>query len=157
RILVSLAISSNVRISSRRSHSSPSAGMQYVHRKLHLSVTEIRTEPIRRPQPSTSGSTLLAYPCSAAFILRKPHRRSEWRYTWQTAGGRQEMGTTTAAPGLRRRAPAATTSDPDRRVRTCEGAYGRPRLVRRESARDGSPRASRRHRNLGRHLRPSQG
>src|SRR5919201_436671 len=58
KIRVSRAISSKLRISSRRNHSSPSAGMQYVQRKLHLSVTEIRTEPICLPQPSTSGSPL---------------------------------------------------------------------------------------------------
>ena len=53
----SRAISSKLRISSRRSHSRPSAGMQYVQRKLHLSVTETRTLSIRRPHESLSSST----------------------------------------------------------------------------------------------------
>src|SRR3954467_12780644 len=40
----------------RRSHGSPSAGMQYWQRKLHRSVTETRTSRMGRPWPSRSGS-----------------------------------------------------------------------------------------------------
>src|SRR3954471_21261858 len=63
----SRAVSSNVSTSSRGSHCSPSAGMQYVQRKLHLSVTEMRTLSICRPQLSTSGSTRPGYPRSRAL------------------------------------------------------------------------------------------
>src|SRR5207253_3546996 len=52
----SRAISSNRRISSRGSHWSPSAGMQYVQRKLHRSVTEIRRSSATLPKESTRGS-----------------------------------------------------------------------------------------------------
>ena len=55
----SRSISSKVRIASRSSHGSPSAGMQYWQRKLQRSVTETRRSWISRPWPSTSGSTLL--------------------------------------------------------------------------------------------------
>jgi hypothetical protein len=50
------AISSNVKIASRSSHGSPSAGMQYWQRKLQRSVTETRRSRICRPCPSRSGS-----------------------------------------------------------------------------------------------------
>src|SRR5437868_12656573 len=50
------SISSNVSTADRSSHGSPSAGMQYWQRKLQRSVTEMRTSPIGRPCPSTSGS-----------------------------------------------------------------------------------------------------
>ena len=56
RIPTSRVISSKESTWSRPSHSRPSAGMQYVQRKLHLSVTDTRTDLISRPQPSTSGS-----------------------------------------------------------------------------------------------------
>ena len=48
------AVSSKVRISSRASHSMPSSGMQYVHRKLQRSVTEMRRSRWTRPKLSTS-------------------------------------------------------------------------------------------------------
>src|SRR5438105_12102517 len=48
-------ISSNVSTSLLGSHGSPSAGMQYVQRKLHLSVTEMRRSSAIRPNVSTSG------------------------------------------------------------------------------------------------------
>src|SRR5262249_27103014 len=47
--------SSNVSSSSLGSHWRPSAGMQYVHRKLHRSVTEIRRSSAIRPKVSRSG------------------------------------------------------------------------------------------------------
>ena len=43
------SISSKVRTSERSSHTNPSAGMQYVQRKLHRSVTEMRTSRTVRP------------------------------------------------------------------------------------------------------------
>src|SRR4051794_15393735 len=54
--VTSRTISSKLRTSSRSSHGSPSAGMQYWQRKLQRSVTETRTSEIRRPWPSISGS-----------------------------------------------------------------------------------------------------
>src|SRR5665811_2571028 len=50
-------ISSKLRISSRSSQGSPSAGMQYWQRKLQRSVTETRRSDIRRPWPSRRGSS----------------------------------------------------------------------------------------------------
>ena len=50
------SISSKVRRSSRVSQSSPSAGMQYVQRKLQRSVTEMRRSRWTRPKPSISGT-----------------------------------------------------------------------------------------------------
>ena len=47
--------SSNVRISLFGSQASPSAGMQYVQRKLQRSVTETRRSSAIRPNESTSG------------------------------------------------------------------------------------------------------
>src|SRR3954447_14735416 len=49
-------ISSNESTSARSSHGRPSVGMQYWQRKLQRSVTEIRTSPMGRPWPSTSGA-----------------------------------------------------------------------------------------------------
>ncbi len=46
------SISSNVSTSLRGSHCIPSSGMQYVQRKLHRSVTEIRRSRIVRPNGS---------------------------------------------------------------------------------------------------------
>ena len=50
------SISSKVSRSSRGSQSSPSAGMQYVQRKLHRSVTEMRKSRCTRPKPSISST-----------------------------------------------------------------------------------------------------
>jgi len=50
-----------------------------VQRKLHLSVTEILSEAIRRSQPSTSGSMSGAYPRFALLSLRDIRRMSEQR------------------------------------------------------------------------------
>jgi len=47
--------SSKLRISCFGSQASPSAGMQYEHRKLHRSVTEIRRSLATRPKVSSSG------------------------------------------------------------------------------------------------------
>ena len=47
--------SSKVSSSDRGSQASPSAGMQYVHRKLQRSVTEIRRSSATRPKVSISG------------------------------------------------------------------------------------------------------
>src|SRR5437870_12726717 len=62
------SISSKVRISSRSSHGSPSAGMQYWQRKLQRSVTETRRSEISRPWPSRRGSSF-AIPSSLASSL----------------------------------------------------------------------------------------
>jgi hypothetical protein len=50
----SRTISSSVSSSALRSHGKPSAGMQYVHRSEHLSVSEIRRSVAIRPNASTS-------------------------------------------------------------------------------------------------------
>jgi hypothetical protein len=52
-----LVSSSNVRRSSLGSQVRPSAGMQYVHRKLQRSVTETRRSSATRPNASTSGAS----------------------------------------------------------------------------------------------------
>src|ERR671922_863035 len=55
------SISSKVRISSRWSHGSPSAGMQYWQRKLQRSVTDTRRSEMRRRWPSKSGSRTMIW------------------------------------------------------------------------------------------------
>ena len=75
----SRAISSNESTSSRGSQTSPSAGMQYLQRKLHLSVTDTRRLLISRPQESRSGST--AAKASRGFCsppLTTPRGRERW-------------------------------------------------------------------------------
>ena len=58
RMRVSRSISSYVSTSERPSHGRPSAGMQYLQRKLQRSVIEIRTDSMRRPNESTSGGRI---------------------------------------------------------------------------------------------------
>ena len=55
---VSRSISSYVSTSERASHGRPSAGMQYLQRKLQRSVIEIRTDSMWRPNESMSGGRI---------------------------------------------------------------------------------------------------
>src|SRR5947207_4843767 len=64
KIPASRTISSNRRISALGSHCRPSAGMQYVHRKLQRSVTEMRRSSATRPNVSRSGSIHIRVPGS---------------------------------------------------------------------------------------------
>src|SRR5207248_4264473 len=54
RMRVRRTISSKDRTSSRASHGSPAAGMQYTQRKLQRSVTEIRRSSATRPNVSSN-------------------------------------------------------------------------------------------------------
>ena len=54
----SCSISSKVKMSARSSHSRPSSGMQYVHRKLQRSVTLMRRSRWTRPNVSTKGRAM---------------------------------------------------------------------------------------------------
>ena len=67
--------SSNVRISCFGSHASPSAGMQYVQRKLHRSVTEMRRSSAIRPYVSTRGPSRGIVAGCAVMHPAYPHAR----------------------------------------------------------------------------------
>ena len=60
QIVASRLISSKLKISLRSSHAMPSSGMQYVQRKLHRSVIEMRKS--RTVLPNGSISCMIAFP-----------------------------------------------------------------------------------------------
>ena len=157
------ADSSNVRISLLGSQASPSAGMQYVQRKLHRSVTETRRSSAIRPNESISGPSAgggvvggsqgghaTSVPGTAVPALRLLVGRRREQGFGQSRSRRRGPGhEATRPPFVRRRASPAGTRPagcpcvrPDVRRRGRSSAGGR--LRRRSAARPRAPRPTRR-------------
>src|SRR3954471_12684805 len=132
--VTSRTISSKLRTSSRSSHGSPSAGMQYWQRKLQRSVADTRTSEMRRPWPSISGSRGMGSsvaggelrPGAQVLAALREHERETQR------GQRQERD------DLERRAQARRVGEhaQDRRTEAAETE----RHARRDARRGAPPR-----------------
>ncbi len=101
-------ISSKVRISLRSIHSYCSSGMQYTHRKLHRSVTDILRSLSSRPRVSLMLTRSTSIGSSSEAIPAAPSPRpmiARAAFQYRTSGGSRQPGAERGHSGPRRAGP----------------------------------------------------